>query len=201
MTTDDTIIMRPVPRRPETGLGAWLATVGYLAAEYNPDALLALRATPSPDHAVVWTASVSWGHEHYSVERSDGQLAEALRGLWLLVEREHQLFKTLEAAARRPAGYPPERWIDGETEETLSQLIRIVRPAFALDWSLIIIYKPIELPALRVQARLIARGSSVQLSGGGSTIRTACHALLRHAAPGIFASVGRYADADLPPTS
>lgn len=194
MNTDDTIIMRPVPRRPETGLGAWLATVGYLAVEYNPDALLALRATPGPDQAVVWVASVSWGHEQYTVERSDGQLAEALRSLWQLVEREHQLFRTLEAAARRPAGYPPDRWIDGETEETLSQLIRIVRPAFALDWSLIIIYKPIELPALRVQARLIARGSSIQLSGGGGTIRAACHDLLRHAAPGIFASVGRYAD-------
>lgn len=199
MNTDDTIIMRPVPSRPETGLAAWLATVGYLASEYNPDALLALRATPGPDHAVVWAASVSWGHERYTSERGDGQLAEALRSLWLLVEREHQLFKTLEAAARRPAGYPPERWLDGETEETLNQLIRIIRPAFALDWSLIIIYKPIELPTLRVQARLIARGSSVQLSGSGSTIRAACHDLLRHAAPGIFASVTRHTDS--PPTS
>src|SRR5690606_41225850 len=58
---DNTIITRPLPKRPETGLQAWLATIGYLGTEYSPDAMLTLRAVPNGSGAFLWSGAASWG--------------------------------------------------------------------------------------------------------------------------------------------
>ena len=58
----DTIYKRPQPKRPENGLLAWLATIGYISAEYNADAMLQMVAYPMPNRSdTVWAARTSWG--------------------------------------------------------------------------------------------------------------------------------------------
>lgn len=190
---DNTLIMRPLPKRPETGLLAWQATVGYLGAEYSPDAMLTLRAAPVDAEQVVWSAAVSWGQENVVVQECR-TLADALRYLWRAVEQEHQIFKTLEAATRRPANYPQDRWVDPDTAETLRRLIDITSAVFKQQWLLIIVYQPVATAHLRVQARLLANNNSIHIGGGGATIRDACRELYRNAAPEYFASSGRQPD-------
>lgn len=176
--TDNTIVTRPLPKRPETGLQAWLATVGYLGAEYSPDAMLTLRVTPVWNDDA-WFAAVSWAQETVTIENCES-LEQALRDLWRSVEREHKVFRTLEAATRRPANYPEDRWVDADTRATLARLLDVMRKAFARTWSLIIVYQPVENPTLRVQMRLVARGSQVNISGSGPTIRDGCNDLYRN---------------------
>jgi hypothetical protein len=190
---DDTIISRPLPKRPETGLLAWLATIGYLGTEYSPDAMLTLRAAPQTPAQVVWSAAASWGQENVVVQERDS-LPTALRDLWRAVEREHQIFKTLEAARRIPANYSQDKWVDAETESALDRLLGVTQAVFGQEWLLIIVYQPIENPSQRVHARLLAKDNSIHIGGTGPSIRDACLELYRNAAPGYFASAARQDD-------
>lgn len=183
---DDTIIARPLPKRPENGLQAWLATIGYISSEYSPDAMLTLRIVPRKQE-LEWSAAASWGEENISVHQWR-TIGEALSDLWKSVSREHKIFKTLEAATRRPANFPSERWVDVETQAMLDRLIQITEMAFEQQWMLIIVYHAVDNPNLRVQARLLANNNQVHIGGTGPTILEACQDVYRNAAPGYFAS-------------
>ncbi|NDJ61875.1 MAG: hypothetical protein GYB67_12165 [Chloroflexi bacterium] len=196
--TDETIHAQPLPKRPETGLQAWLATVGYISQEYSPDATLTMRASTDASGDVVWAAQATWGQNEEAVA-AQAALFMALRELWRVIDRAHTIFKSVEAATRRPANYPNERWIDEETQITLDQMIGVTMAAFAPDWRLIIVYQPLEDAQTRVQARLLARllanpDEEVHIGGRGPSIRAACQALYRNAAPDYFASIGRPLD-------
>lgn len=193
MMDDNTLIMPPMPKRPENGLLAWLATIGYLGAEYSPDAMLTLRAAPNDAKQIIWSAVASWAQENVVVQDCPS-LATALRYLWRAVEQEHQIFKTLEAATRRPSNYPQDRWIDPQTQSTLDRLIDISGSVFKQQWLLIIVYQPVDNPNLRVRARLLAQDNAIHIGGSGPSIRDACRALYRNAAPNYFASAERHPD-------
>ncbi len=185
---NETIAMRPLPKRPQYGLQAWLATMGYLAQEYSPDALLTLRAT-AQNTQITWTAVVTWGNERHEVINM-ATLPVALRDLWKRVERGRKIFKTLEAATRSPLFYTDDLWIDPETDTALNGIIRLTKSAFQ-DWLLVIIYRPIENPDSRVQARIIGSANQIFVSGSGGSIHDACRALFNNAAPTYFAKAIR----------
>lgn len=183
---DDTLHSRPVPQRPETGLLAWQATIGYICTEHSPDAMLTLRAVPQ-GASLVWGASVSWAQ---IMEHVEGQtsLPAALRELWAQIDHDYRIFKTVEAAAKRPANYRDEEWLDGETRATLERMIEVTAIAFGNDWQFLVMYQPIATANARVQARLLAKESTVHVSGRGATVRHACRDLYQNAAPDYFAS-------------
>jgi hypothetical protein len=186
---DETLHSRPLPKRPETGLLAWLATIGYLSAEYSPDAMLTLRVAPASD-GVQWGAACTWGQQHESVE-GKATFAAALRDLWAILAANHDIHKTAESAIKSPAHYKEHQWLDAPTMETLERLIAVTTAAFKSDWQLIIVYQASEKPTARVQARLVARDQQMRSGGRGASIRDACRDLYRNAAPGVFASAGQ----------
>ncbi len=178
---DDTLPSIPVPRRLETGFQAWQATIGYISAEHSPDALLTLTAYPLENGDVGWKAAASWAT--FTEESPDmTSLPDALRGLWREVDRHHTIFKSLEAALKKPVNYKDEQWLDNETQKSLDSLIQVIQKAFGADWRLVIVYQPVANPNARVQARLIARRDSVNSGGRGATLREACQLLYRNAA-------------------
>lgn len=179
--TDQTERKRPVPGRPATGWGAWQATVGYIAGEYSPDALLNLTVTPLDNVTIVWKAIVSWGSMS---EEVDGlpTLAAALAALWAEVDQHHRIFKTLEATARKPAGYRDDRWLDPETADVLTRLLNLCASTFVTDWRLIILYQPVADPGGRVQVRLLVGNGTINTSGRAGTLAEACHVLFHNAA-------------------
>lgn len=187
MTDYDTAHSVPLPKRPPTGLQAWLATIGYISAEYSADATLTMRASPAADGRTVWAAEASWGHHKESLHDMP-TLHSALRELWKLVERNHVIFKSMEAATRRPANYSDADWIDSDTRVTLDRLIAVTRAACGDNWRLIIVYQALDNADMRVQARLMAKGK--QIGGRAPTIREACRDLYRNAAP-VFAHDGQ----------
>lgn len=186
--TDDTLYSQPLPKRPETGLLSWLATIGYLSAEYSPDAILTLRIAPS-DKGVLWSLACAWGHNHEQVEAKP-DFASALRDLWVVMARNHDIHKTPEAAYKSPAHYKDHQWVDPATSETLERLISVTTAVFKSDWQLIIVYQALDNPNARVQARLLAKDNQHRSGGRGASIRDACRDLYRNAAPGVFASAG-----------
>lgn len=187
MTGQDTIISRPLPKRPENGLLAWLATIGYISTEYSPDATLTLRAAPAEDGTVLWGAGAAWAQANEQVSDLPN-VGRALSDLWKAVEAKYRIYKTLEAATKRPALYAEADWIDTDTEDTLRWLCALAATAFEDDWALILIYRPVETQDIRAQARLIARANTVQIGGSAATLRDACITLYRHAAPNHFTS-------------
>lgn len=179
--TDDTLRTPPPMKRPETGFLAWQATIGYISVEHSPDALLALDAYPMDSGDVGWKAAASWGR--FSEEVQDmPSLAEALRTLWRVVDRHHTIFKSVEAAARRPVNYGDEEWLDVDSSDILNKLIQLTYRAFGSDWRIVIVYQPVENPGTRVQARIIARNEVANSGGRGATLREACQLLYRNAA-------------------
>jgi hypothetical protein len=187
MADHDTLHSVPLPKRPVTGLQAWLATIGYISAEYSADATLTMRAAPGLSGRTTWGAEASWGHNRESLQDM-ATLHEALRELWKLVERSHAIFKSLEAATRRPANYSDADWIDLDTRATLDRLIDVTWAACGDNWRLIIVYQALDNPEMRAQARLMAKGR--QIGGRAPTIREACRDLYRNAAP-VFANAGQ----------
>lgn len=179
--SDDTLRAQPLPRRPQYGFQAWQATIGYISQVYSPDALLTLGAYPAAPGGPRWKAAASWGQMY---EEVDGRpsLPAALRDLWREMDRHHTIFKSLEAAARRPVKYDDGRWLDPDTQAALDRVLALAAGSFGADWRLTLVYQPIENPGLRVQARLTARGGSVQVGGRGGALRAACHDLYRNAA-------------------
>jgi hypothetical protein len=187
MADNDTAHSVPLPKRPITGLQAWLATIGYISAEYSADAALTVRASPLPPERTLWSAEAGWGQNKETIHEMP-TLHHALRELWKLVERNHIIFKSMEAATRRPANYSDAEWLDAETRTTLDRLLAVTRAACGEDWRLMIVYQALDHPEMRVQARLIAKGR--QIGGRAPTIREACRDLYRSAAP-VFANLGQ----------
>ena len=178
---------RPVSRRQDTGFGAWQATLGYISTVHNPDAALKIDVQPGAD-GLVWSASVSWGQAR-EVVATQPSLAEALGKLWQDVARYHTIFLDEEDTVRRPVDYGPMEWLDLKTHDILHRLTWTTRTAFRRDWLLLFIYRASEIPDRRVQARLLARGNSVQVGGRGPTLMSATRDLFHNAA-GVFAQFG-----------
>lgn len=186
--SDETIVQLPTPRRPETGLMAWQATIGYISAHYSLDALLTIQAYPLGE-AVGWAASASWEANEEQV-RDCPSLPNALRALWQQVSQNHLIFDSREAIAKRPANYADDEWLDKQTAQLLGRMLHVTRTAFGADWRLVLIYQPVEKPEFRFQARLLAAGDTVQVGGRGASLRDACRDVYRHAAPHYIAHSG-----------
>lgn len=182
--SDDTLRAQPAARRPEYGFQAWQATIGYISQVYSPDALLTLNLHPAGPDTSLWKAAASWGSVCEEVDDRPS-LGAALRDLWREVDRHHTIFKSLEAAARRPIRYDDDSWLDPDTQYALDRMIDLAAHSFSTDWRLTLVYQPIENPSLRVQARLVARLGSVHVGGRGGSLRDACHDLYRNIASSL----------------
>lgn len=178
---DETLRTPPAGKRPENGFLAWQATIGYIGETYSPDALLTITAYPAPDGNILWGALASWA-QFSEVVADQPSFASALRGLWRVVDQHHTLFKSMEAANRRPVSYADDQWLDAETSDMLDRLLHVAMKAFGDDWRLVLVYQPIANPTARVQARFIARGETVNAGGRGGSLREACQGLYRNAA-------------------
>lgn len=181
MTDDDTLVHRPAPKRPQTGWQAWQATVGYIHNEYAPDAVLTLTAYPVAEGAVGWSASLYWGDKAEAVHNED-TLAGGLRALWLKIEAHHKLFKTLDAAVRRPVNYADAEWLDEDTQAALDRLLQLVAAASDSGWRLAMTYQAVDNPDVRVCVSLYAQDGTPQTEAGGSSLRDACQNIYRNAA-------------------
>lgn len=190
MPNDDTLFTRPMPKRPENGLLAWQATIGYISSQYSLDALLTLQAYPLESGAVAWAAAASWGQNRESVEGA-AVLPAALRDLWSEVNRHHIIFETREAILKRPANYDDHEWIDAETAAILNRLLHVANVVYGADWRSLMIYQPVESQSARFQARLLALDDTVQIGGQGASLRDACQDLYRNAAPYFVAHSGQ----------
>jgi len=196
MTDSETVHARPLPKRPDTGLLAWQATLGYISARYSLDAMLTIQVYPDTGGKLGWAAKASWGH--YTEEVRDcPKLAAALRDLWTEVDRNNIIFESADAISRRPVLYDDGEWLDNETQITLDRLVQLNWTAFDTDWILVIVYQPVGIPNLRLQSRLLAKSNSVQISGCGPTMRDACRDLYRNAARNYSTSVGKALDVTL----
>jgi len=173
---------RPMPQRPKWGWQAWEATVGYLGTRHNPDATLKLDIYPM-QYVIGWAATLSWGEERENVS-DQISLADVLRELWEKTLHNHlDLFKNPIVVARTPRGYNDDQWLAVATHEIFSRLVHTTDTVFQGDWRIIVLYRPVERPEKRVQARLLAENNSVQRAGWGPTLHDACRALFHNAAP------------------
>jgi hypothetical protein len=189
LTGDDTLHHRPTPKRPSLGWHAWQATVGYISHEHNPDAVLTVTAYPVEDEAVGWTASLFWGDKSETVHDEES-FGAALRSLWFKVEARHKIFRTLEAAVKRPVNYDEGEWLEPATQAALDRVLQAAAAAFAAGWRIAITYQPVDNPDGRVQAGLYSQDGTLQIEGSGPTLRDACQTLFRSAA-GYFANSTR----------
>ena len=181
MTNDETLPRRPIPRRPETGWQAWQATVGYLYHEDSPDAMLTVTAYPVTDAAVGWSALLFWDSRMEATHNQES-LGAALCRLWAQIDTSHQIFKSREAAIRRPADYEDHQWLDAPAQATLDRLLQAAAAAFGATWRIAITYQPVDNPDMRMRATLIAQNETVQLEGWGPALRDVCQTLYRHIA-------------------
>lgn len=179
MADDDTLSELPVGKRPEYGLLAWQATIGYISQEHSPDALLTIRVAGRPDSAPVWSAAASWGNIHEAANDLP-ELGVALQALWHQVDAQHRIFKSLDAFGKRPDNY--QRWLDTDTQHILDRIMTAAQAVFHHDWRLVIVYQPVANPNGRVQMRLIARNETVNTGARGGSLAEAGHALYRNAA-------------------
>jgi hypothetical protein len=188
----ETIPSRPLPKRPENGLLAWEATIGYICTQYSLDALLMFRAYPL-NGGVAWEATASWGQngEHVHDQPS---LASALRELWRQVDRNHVIFEHREAVIKRPANYGDHEWSDTDTKIILERVLQVTRTVYGTDWVLSWIYQPVERAEIRFLARLVAKEHNVVTSGQGVSMREACRDLYRNAAHHFVTNSGKSPD-------
>lgn len=181
MSDQATQHVRPLPRRPDWGWFAWEATVGYIHDEYSTDVTLRVEMYPVQG-VVLWAAALLFGENSEQVTDCFG-LSIALEDLWRQVSSRHQIFRTLEAAARRPEHYADDRWIDTATLDALTRLVGVTATIFKEDWKLMVFYRPVPVANARLQARLIAHDHTVLRSGRGATLRDACRNLFHNATP------------------
>ena len=178
-----------LPKRPENGLLAWQATVGFISMVYSPDATLTIKVRPEANRHV-WESSIAFGGRHEDVT-GRANLAEALRDLWLELEGKFEVFPSPNEAVRKPANYADDKWIDTDTARTLDALIDLTASVFTDDWRLMIVYQALDTPSQRVKVRLFARDNEVAIGGQGPSLREACRSLYRNAAPQYFLNAGR----------
>jgi hypothetical protein len=176
----ETIASRPLPHRPQNGLLAWEATIGYISAQYSLDAMLTIHAYPA-ENEVSWGAAATWGQNGEQI-RDLPTLGAALSGLWRQVDRNHVIFEQREALVKRPANYADNEWLDADTNVILERVLQVTKTVYSNDWLLVFVYQPVESPDMRCQARLIAQSESVKTSGRGASVRDACRDLYRNAA-------------------
>ena len=181
------------PARPETGFGAWQATLGYISTNYSPDARLILYIYPR-DHQVLWAGRVAWGPVVEEYVDAPG-LPAVLGRLWQQVEHYHTVFDTPEDKVRRPVGYIRTQWIDLPTQDVLHRILWTVRLAFLDDWCMMVVYQTLEDPSMRVQMRLMGKENTVIVGGRGPSLLEAARDLFRNAAP-VFARQSADDDAD-----
>lgn len=181
MVNEQTHAQRPVPRRPKHLWYAWEATVGHIHTNHSADATLRLTIQPL-EHYIGWSASLTWGGDSEKVEDAVG-FEIALNDLWSVVDHNHNLLDTFEAATRRPADYADDSILDEPTYTVFSNLVNSTDTVFQGDWQIMITYRPIETADKRVQTRLSADNHKVNKAGSGPTLREACRNLLRNAAP------------------
>lgn len=181
MTEDVTKARRPFPLRPATGLLAWQATIGHISTRHSPDAMLRIQAY-SREARVMWSASCSWGRKEEQVVNQPS-LSHALRALWDEVQRNHLIFERAEDAVKSPQNYDDSEWLDLSTQESLQRLVWVTQSVFPGSWRLNIVYQPVETPALRFQARLMANANRVVVGGQGPSLLDACRVLFRNATP------------------
>jgi hypothetical protein len=181
VTNDDTLVHRPAPKRPQTGWQAWQATVGYIHNEYTPDAILTLTAYPVTDGATGWSASLYWESKAEAVHNEE-TIAGAMRALWLKVEAHHKLFKSLDAAVRRPVNYADSQWLDEATQDALDRLLQMVEAVSDSGWRLAITYQAVDNPDVRVCISLYAQDGTLQTEASGPSLRDACQNMYRSAA-------------------
>jgi hypothetical protein len=188
----ETIATRPMPKRPENGLLAWQATIGYISTQYSLDAMLTIRAYLMGGR-VGWAAAASWGHNHEEL-RDRHTLIDALRELWRRVDHNHVIFENREAVIKRPANYADGEWLDGDTQIILERVLQVTGTVYGADWLLVLAYQPVESHDVRWQARLVAQSESVQTSGHGASMRDALRDLYRNAAHDYMARSGKSLD-------
>ncbi|MEO1286522.1 MAG: hypothetical protein AAFV93_02050 [Chloroflexota bacterium] len=148
---------------------------------HNADATLRVTIHPL-EHYIGWNATLTWGRDREEVtDKVD--FAIALNDLWAVVEHNHQIFETLDAAIRRPANYADDQILDEPTYEVFSSLVNSTDTIFKGDWQIMITYRPVETANKRIHARLTADHHKVNRVGNGATLREACRGLLRNAVP------------------
>ena len=172
-----TLAARPMPQRPANGLLAWEATIGYLRQQYRLDARLTLEAVTAA-HMTTWNAYAIWGQNSEQVTGKPS-LPAALRDLWSQVDKKHVIFESREAMLRRPANYKDNEWLDTATQTIFDQMIDLFLIAFNQDWTLTLIYEPVEIADVRFQARLKTQTDTLNLLGQGATLQEACRDILR----------------------
>jgi hypothetical protein len=171
----ETIYSAPLPRRPETGLLAWQATIGYINVQYNLEARLELMVQPV-ETWLAWSALAEWGQNHEEVVEQ-GAIGDALRELWAVISRKHIIFASREALARKPAGYADDEWLDAETDQLLRRMLDAARLVYKTEWRLKLSYQSSELPNARFQADL--HSPTGVLTGRSGTLREACREIYR----------------------
>ena len=181
MTDDKTKADRPLPPRPKFAWDAWEATVGYIHSRHSADVTLRLKINPL-EHYIGWNASLTWGADSERVEDKYA-FSLALDDLWTVIEQNHQVIDTMEAAVRRPIGYDENSILNERTYSVFSSLVNTTDTVFTGDWQIMITYRPIENADKRYQTRLIADNHTVNRAGNGVTLRDACRNLLRNTAP------------------
>lgn len=191
MPNEDKTRPRPVlPLRPKYGWLAWESTVGYIALQHAPDALLQIEIYPLKE-VISWSASLTWGQNQEAVAERVS-FGAVLSDLWREIETNHPLLlQTPEARARRPVQYDEDSWLDDATFAVFSRLVGVTETAFRGDWRIIIMYQPVENPNARVQARLLANQGEVQIGGRGPSLREACRMVFRNAAVSYKAYASR----------
>ena len=189
----DTIASRPLPHRPQTGLLAWEATIGYISAQYSLDAMLTIHAYPVANNTVCWGAAATWGQNGENV-RDLPTLAATLRELWKQVDQHHVIFEHREALIKRPTNYSDNEWLDSDTKIILERVLQVMATLYGQDWLLVLVYQPVESVDVRFQARLIAQEENMKTSGHGPSMRDACRDLYRNAAHHFMARSGKSLD-------
>lgn len=180
----DMPVTNPLPalsRRPRWGWLAWEMTVGYISRQHSPDAALKLEIYPLQHH-VSWAATLSWQDQQETV-RDQISLADTLSNLWMRVDQFSGLTFGSDALARIPAKYGEEEWLDQASYTALSMLVNTTDTFFSGDWSIVIVYRPIEVSEKRLTARLIAQEISVNRGASAATLRDVCRTLYLNTLP------------------
>ncbi|MGB1288940.1 MAG: hypothetical protein ACPG7F_20570 [Aggregatilineales bacterium] len=181
MTVFDTATRPPLPSRPRNGWQAWVATVGYMSLHHSPDAMLKLRAFSSSAKTIGWESALTWGTSYEQVTDCIS-LEMALQDLWQVAYPRHSIFKDMGILARAPIDYKDDQWIDESIRLTLDRILKVTWSVFDTNWQLVIVYRPVERPEDRVQARLLAEDNMVLVGAKGATLLDALRLLFHRSA-------------------